>query len=65
MSPEHELLERALAVLTNCQISSGDCCCGEKMATHSRTSHTPYDLGTYIAYNLANDIRAHLEYLNA
>ena len=42
--------EELKSVLDNCQISSGDCCCGEDMLNHSAarcSGHRPTDRGEY------------------
>lgn len=55
------LLERALALLQNCDVSTGVCCCGSPVDKHGMSDgHSPVDEGAHFAARLLEDIAKHL-----
>lgn len=57
------LLHRWQDVATNCEITSGVCCCGDNMGNHAGpmiSNHSPLDEGEYVAERLVSDTAAAL-----
>lgn len=58
-----KLVDRAIHLLENCEVSSGYCCCGDSMDIHSgpmTCDHCAVDSGAYYANNWLSDARATL-----
>lgn len=55
-----EALHFYQSIIENCDVSSGICCCGEYMETHSDPmgcGHTPVDQGVYSAHNYYKHVK--------
>lgn len=44
-----ELIEEAVGIFRNCEVSNGYCCCGDEMSYHNPSNHVPKDIGEYCA----------------
>lgn len=57
-----ELLDQTAILLSNCEVSSGVCCCGSAMDAHGLgCGHGPVDQGEHYASLLLESIREILE----
>ena len=56
-----EIAESVQGMISNCDVSSGICCCGDSMENHASPmscGHTPRDSGEYAASSLLKKARA-------
>lgn len=56
-----EIAESVQGMISNCDVSSGICCCGDSMENHASPmycGHTPTDSGEYAASSLLTKARA-------
>jgi len=57
------LVENAEAILINCDVSTGVCCCGDAMDGHASPmscGHSPVDMGEYTISGWIDEARAAL-----